>query len=183
MRRPTTVELMLLATILLWALNLSVTKYILDHGLEPLSYATIRYALAGAIFVVLTLVAERSLRIERRHVAGPRIRRRDALAQPAVVRLRARHDDGVDDRAAARRDPDLRGAASGSLLGQGAADGAGSGSPRRSRSRASRSSRSARAATSPAGTRASCSASRPARRGRPTRSPSRRSCRRTRRRG
>ncbi len=68
MRRPTTVELMLLATILLWALNLSVTKVILDHGLEPLSYATIRYGLAGAIFVVLTLVAERSLRIERRHV-------------------------------------------------------------------------------------------------------------------
>jgi drug/metabolite transporter (DMT)-like permease len=67
-RRPTTVELMLLATILLWSLNLSVTKYILEHGLEPLSYATVRYALAGAIFVVLTLVAERSLRIERRHV-------------------------------------------------------------------------------------------------------------------
>ena len=59
---------MLLATILLWALNLSVTKVILDHGLEPLSYATIRYGLAGAIFVVLTLAAERSLRIERRHV-------------------------------------------------------------------------------------------------------------------
>ena len=68
MRRPTSVELMLLATILLWALNLSVTKVILEHGLEPLSYATLRYALAGAIFVVLTLAVERSLRIERRHV-------------------------------------------------------------------------------------------------------------------
>ena len=31
---------MLLATVLLWALNLSVTKYILTHGLLPLSYAT-----------------------------------------------------------------------------------------------------------------------------------------------
>ena len=59
---------MLLATILLWSLNLSVTKYILDQGLEPLSYATIRYALAGAIFVVLTLLVERTLRIERRHL-------------------------------------------------------------------------------------------------------------------
>ena len=68
MRRPTSVELMLLATVLLWALNLSVTKYILDEGLLPLSYATIRYGLAGAIFVVLTLVVERSLRIERRHL-------------------------------------------------------------------------------------------------------------------
>ena len=60
MRRPTTV--------VLWALNLSVTKYILEQGLEPLSYATVRYALAGAIFVVLTLSVERTLRIERRHV-------------------------------------------------------------------------------------------------------------------
>jgi drug/metabolite transporter (DMT)-like permease len=67
-RRPSTVELMLLATILLWSLNLSVTKYILEHGLEPLSYATVRYALAAAIFVVLTLVAERTLRIQRRHL-------------------------------------------------------------------------------------------------------------------
>ena len=68
MRRPTTVELMLLTTVVLWALNLSVTKYILEQGLEPLSYATVRYALAGAIFVVLTLVVERTLRIERRHI-------------------------------------------------------------------------------------------------------------------
>jgi drug/metabolite transporter (DMT)-like permease len=67
MRRPSSVELMLLTTILLWALNLSVTKYILEHGLEPLSYATVRYGLAGAIFVALTLLAERTLRIERRH--------------------------------------------------------------------------------------------------------------------
>lgn len=68
MRRPSTVELMLLTTVLLWALNLSVTKYILTHGLQPLSYATVRYALAGAIFVLLTLAAERTLRIERRHL-------------------------------------------------------------------------------------------------------------------
>lgn len=59
---------MLLATVLLWALNLSVTKYILEHGLEPLSYATVRYGLAGLIFVGLTLVAEGTLRVERRHL-------------------------------------------------------------------------------------------------------------------
>ena len=59
---------MLLATVLLWALNLSVTRYILTHGLQPLSYATVRYGLAGLIFVGLTLVAERTLRIERRHL-------------------------------------------------------------------------------------------------------------------
>jgi drug/metabolite transporter (DMT)-like permease len=77
MRRPSTVELMLLATVVLWALNVSVTKYILEHGLEPLSYATVRYALAGVIFVALTLFAERTLRIERRHLA--------VLALTAVV--------------------------------------------------------------------------------------------------
>ena len=36
---------MLLTVVLLWALNLSMTKYILEHGLEPLSYATVRYGL------------------------------------------------------------------------------------------------------------------------------------------
>jgi drug/metabolite transporter (DMT)-like permease len=68
MRRPSTVELMLLTTVLLWALNLSVTKYILTHGFLPLPYATVRYGLAGAIFVGLTIYAERTLRVERRHL-------------------------------------------------------------------------------------------------------------------
>lgn len=68
MRRPTTVELMLLTTVLLWSLNLSVTKYVLTHGLHPLPYATVRYGLAAAIFVALTLAAERTLGVERRHL-------------------------------------------------------------------------------------------------------------------
>jgi drug/metabolite transporter (DMT)-like permease len=68
MRRPSTVEWMLLTTVLLWALNLSVTRYILTHGFLPLSYAVVRYGLAGLIFVSLTLYVERTLRIERRHV-------------------------------------------------------------------------------------------------------------------
>jgi drug/metabolite transporter (DMT)-like permease len=68
---------MLLTTVVLWALNVSVTKYILEHGLAPLSYATVRYALAAVIFVALAIVAERSLRIQRRHVG--------VLALAAVV--------------------------------------------------------------------------------------------------
>jgi drug/metabolite transporter (DMT)-like permease len=68
MRRPPSVELMLLATILLWSLNLSVTKYILTHGFQPLAYATVRYGIAGLIFVGLTLYVERTLRFERRHL-------------------------------------------------------------------------------------------------------------------
>src|SRR5919108_877587 len=59
---------MLLTVVLLWSLNLIVTRYILTHGLLPLSYATVRYACAAAVFVAITLVIERALRVERRHV-------------------------------------------------------------------------------------------------------------------
>jgi len=57
---------MLLATVLLWALNLSVTRYILTHGLLPLSYATVRYGLAALVFVGIALSTERTLRVSRR---------------------------------------------------------------------------------------------------------------------
>jgi drug/metabolite transporter (DMT)-like permease len=60
------VHLMLLVTVVLWALNLTVTRYILQHGFQPLSYATVRYGLASAIFVAIAVLAERALRIARR---------------------------------------------------------------------------------------------------------------------
>lgn len=66
MRRPSSVEVMLLTTIGLWALNLTVSRYILTHGFQPLAYATSRYGLAVLVFIALGLVAERSLRIARR---------------------------------------------------------------------------------------------------------------------
>jgi DME family drug/metabolite transporter len=59
-------ELMLLTTVLLWALNLTVTRYILTNGFEPLAYATVRYGAASAIFVAIAVLAERTLRIRRR---------------------------------------------------------------------------------------------------------------------
>jgi drug/metabolite transporter (DMT)-like permease len=65
-RRPSTVEVMLLTTIVLWSLNLTVSRYILTHGFQPLAYATVRYGLAVVVFVALTLLLERSLRIRRR---------------------------------------------------------------------------------------------------------------------
>ncbi len=65
MRRPSTVEVMLLVTIGLWSLNLTVSRYILTHGFLPLAYATVRYGFAVLVFVALTLVLERSLRIRR----------------------------------------------------------------------------------------------------------------------
>jgi drug/metabolite transporter (DMT)-like permease len=56
-------DLMLLATVSLWALNFTVSKYILDHGFRPLAYSSTRYATAGLIFTAITLSRERSLRI------------------------------------------------------------------------------------------------------------------------
>jgi drug/metabolite transporter (DMT)-like permease len=66
MRRPTTLELMLLATIGLWSLNLTVSRYVLTHGLQPLAYGSVRYLLAALVFCGITLGAERSLRVARR---------------------------------------------------------------------------------------------------------------------
>jgi drug/metabolite transporter (DMT)-like permease len=62
-RRLTVVDLMLLGTVLLWALNVTVTKYILNHGFEPLAYATIRYFAATALFWAFTYGRERSFAI------------------------------------------------------------------------------------------------------------------------
>jgi drug/metabolite transporter (DMT)-like permease len=64
MRRPTA-DLMLLATVALWAANFTVSKYILDHGFHPLAYASVRYAFAATIFAAITLAWEGSLRIGR----------------------------------------------------------------------------------------------------------------------
>ena len=57
---------MLLGTVLLWALNSTVTRYVLTHGFRPLAYATIRYAAATALFWAFTFWREGSFRIARR---------------------------------------------------------------------------------------------------------------------
>jgi drug/metabolite transporter (DMT)-like permease len=56
---------MLLGAVLLWALNLTVTKYLLEHGWLPLAYATIRYFAAISLFWIYTWWRERSFRIAR----------------------------------------------------------------------------------------------------------------------
>ena len=56
---------MLLGAVLLWALNITVTKYMFEHGWLPLAYATIRYFAAIAIFWVYTWWREGSFRIAR----------------------------------------------------------------------------------------------------------------------
>jgi drug/metabolite transporter (DMT)-like permease len=56
---------MLLVTVVLWALNLTVSRHILQSGMEPLSYGAVRYGLASLVFLGITLVAEGTLRILR----------------------------------------------------------------------------------------------------------------------
>src|SRR5689334_20704222 len=56
---------MLMGTVLLWALNITLTKYMFEHGWEPLAYGTIRYFVAVALFWAFTYWRERSFRIDR----------------------------------------------------------------------------------------------------------------------
>lgn len=65
MHRPSVVDSMLLGTVLLWALNITVTKYMFEHGWLPLAYGTIRYFAAISLFWIFTYRRERSFRIAR----------------------------------------------------------------------------------------------------------------------
>jgi drug/metabolite transporter (DMT)-like permease len=56
---------MLMGAVLLWALNVTVSKYLIEHGWSPLSYATIRYFAAILLFWIFTYWRERSFRIAR----------------------------------------------------------------------------------------------------------------------
>ena len=62
-RRPSTVELMLLVTVSIWAFNFSVTRYALTNGWEPLAFSSIRYSAGALLFAAFTYSTERSLRI------------------------------------------------------------------------------------------------------------------------
>ncbi len=61
--RVSVVELMLLTTVVIWAFNITVTKYVLSHGFRPLAYASVRYVAAALLTAALALVLERSLRM------------------------------------------------------------------------------------------------------------------------
>jgi drug/metabolite transporter (DMT)-like permease len=56
---------MLLGAVLLWALNVTVSKYLLEHGWHPLTYGTIRYLAAIVLFWIFTYARERSFWIAR----------------------------------------------------------------------------------------------------------------------
>ena|SRR5579862_6906211 len=70
MRRPAPVDLMLIATVLIWAFNVTVTRYVLTHGFKPLAYGAIRYGAAAVLAVVVTIVLERSLAVGGRRSLG-----------------------------------------------------------------------------------------------------------------
>src|SRR5262245_11402544 len=62
-RRPSATDWMLIATILIWAFNVTVTKYVLTHGFKPLAYGATRYAAAALLAVAVALAMEHSLRV------------------------------------------------------------------------------------------------------------------------
>jgi drug/metabolite transporter (DMT)-like permease len=66
MRRPDVADLMLLATVTLWALNFTVTKYVISHGFQPVAYGCLRFGGAAVLFAAVTWVRERSFRLRRR---------------------------------------------------------------------------------------------------------------------
>src|SRR5436190_14756366 len=57
---------MLVGTILIWALNFTVTRYVLEHGFHPLAYSTVRYGIAATLFAGFTYAYEGSFRVRRR---------------------------------------------------------------------------------------------------------------------
>jgi drug/metabolite transporter (DMT)-like permease len=68
MRRAELSDAMLLATVVIWSLNFTVTKYVLNHGFHPLAYSGLRFSAAALLFVGLTWARERSLRLRRADV-------------------------------------------------------------------------------------------------------------------
>ncbi len=64
-RRLTGADVMLLGCVLLWSLNITVTKYALGHGFSPLSYAGPRFAIATAAFTGVAVARLGALSLPR----------------------------------------------------------------------------------------------------------------------
>jgi drug/metabolite transporter (DMT)-like permease len=67
-RRPELADLMLLATVVIWSLNFTVTKYALNHGFRPLAYSSLRFSSAAVLFIGVTWFKERSFKLRRRDI-------------------------------------------------------------------------------------------------------------------
>jgi drug/metabolite transporter (DMT)-like permease len=64
-RRPSAAELGLLVTVLIWSLNFTLTKYVLEEGFKPLAYSGLRFTAAALVFAAITYARERSFRMQR----------------------------------------------------------------------------------------------------------------------
>lgn len=61
-------DLLLFATVLFWSFNFTVVKYALTNGWEPLSYASVRFAIGAVLFSAFTAGRESTLRVRREDV-------------------------------------------------------------------------------------------------------------------
>jgi drug/metabolite transporter (DMT)-like permease len=68
-RRISAAELMLLATVSIWAFNFTVTRYALTHGFQPLAYSAARFGAAALVVSTVTYGLERSLSFRPRDAA------------------------------------------------------------------------------------------------------------------
>jgi drug/metabolite transporter (DMT)-like permease len=67
-RKISPVDVMLFATVVIWGLNSTTSRYLLTHGVHPLPYAASRYFAAILLFLGFTWWRERSFRIARSDV-------------------------------------------------------------------------------------------------------------------
>jgi drug/metabolite transporter (DMT)-like permease len=59
---------MLVGTIVIWSLNFTVTRYVLEHGFQPLAYSSVRYGIAATLFAGFTYATEKTLEVRRRDI-------------------------------------------------------------------------------------------------------------------
>jgi drug/metabolite transporter (DMT)-like permease len=67
-RRISAAELMLLATVSIWAFGFTVARYAVTHGFEPLAYSATRFGVAAILVSGITYGMEHTLRFDRRHL-------------------------------------------------------------------------------------------------------------------
>jgi drug/metabolite transporter (DMT)-like permease len=65
-RRPNVAELMLLATVTVWAFNFTVTRYAVTHGFQPLAYSALRFTAAALVVTGIAYGLEGRRRFRRR---------------------------------------------------------------------------------------------------------------------
>jgi len=63
-----TADLLLFGTVLLWSFNFAAIKYAVSNGISPLTYAPVRWVLAGTALATFTYKLEGSVRVKRRDV-------------------------------------------------------------------------------------------------------------------